>query len=264
MLKTNPKAKIESPAYIVDKTTGEKREFDVLITYDEGHRTLLTAIECRDRKNPVGSLEVEGFVTKCRDASINLGVIVSSKGFAEPALKKAQQHGIHCLTLTEAEKFEWLNIKEITYRTRQLINVRFGIPSDLGPLDQIRFCDKNGRPQSGNQLTHYTMALLQHHSTGQEEPGQHQIRIHTQSTEIGMYVLPDNGRALPMDRILIVMTYIVGVEKLPVMLHHYKDAIKGTYITNVASTSVQTGDKRMRLLIVEQPDGSKTVNLVPE
>ena len=53
VLKTYPNAKVGSPGFVVDSATGQKREFDVLISYVEGPRTNITAIECRDRKSRV-------------------------------------------------------------------------------------------------------------------------------------------------------------------------------------------------------------------
>ena len=45
------KYKVESPAFITDKVTGNKREIDVLVKYyDDEHCLRKIAIECRDRK----------------------------------------------------------------------------------------------------------------------------------------------------------------------------------------------------------------------
>ncbi len=47
-------ATVESPGFVEDRITGQKREIDVLITQGEGHHKQIIAIECKDRKTPVG------------------------------------------------------------------------------------------------------------------------------------------------------------------------------------------------------------------
>ena len=79
---------VESPKRLPDRTTGELREHDVLLTICRGHHSLRVAIECRDRSRPVGVDQVEQFCAKCQDTGIDKGVIVSPKGFWKTARKK--------------------------------------------------------------------------------------------------------------------------------------------------------------------------------
>jgi len=58
---------VESPGWLVDLTTGELREIDVLIVRKELHRTTNVAIECKDWKRPLDSAVVEHFKKKCEE-----------------------------------------------------------------------------------------------------------------------------------------------------------------------------------------------------
>ena len=102
---------IESPYFLPDKDTKSerKREFDVAIINHAHHQEMITCIECKDLKIKVGSPIVESFVTKVQATGVNLGVIVSKRGFSKPALEKAERYKIKCLTLEEALSFNWLS-----------------------------------------------------------------------------------------------------------------------------------------------------------
>ena len=94
---------ILAPVRLRDRTTGEWREHDVLVTHKAGHHLLRTAIECRDRSRKVGVPDIEAFAAKCRDTGIDRAVIVSLKGFAGTALKKAAHENVRCHVLQEVD-----------------------------------------------------------------------------------------------------------------------------------------------------------------
>ena len=97
---------IDSPKFLIDRITSERREHDVVLTIQQAHHEVLVAIECRDRARPVGVPQVEAFNAKCLDTGVNQGIIVSSSGFYGTALKKAEHLGIRCLDIEEAESFD--------------------------------------------------------------------------------------------------------------------------------------------------------------
>ena len=98
---------IESPKYLVDRVTGEQREHDVVLTIKRAHHKVLVALECRDRSRMVGVPEIEAFQSKCRDTGVDVGIVVSSKGFYRTAKSKASVYGIRCLSLDQASQFNW-------------------------------------------------------------------------------------------------------------------------------------------------------------
>ena len=86
----SPNVKVESPKRLRDKDTGRLREHDVVLTFIQAHHEFLLALECRDRSRPVGVPEVEAFHAKCLRTGIGRGLMVSSTGFRNTALTKAE------------------------------------------------------------------------------------------------------------------------------------------------------------------------------
>ncbi|MHC4401364.1 MAG: restriction endonuclease [Planctomycetota bacterium] len=70
---------VQSPGYLRDKITKEKREFDLLVTITKAHHVLHIAFEVKDWKRKVGSPAVEQFVTKTQDTDIQGKVFVASE-----------------------------------------------------------------------------------------------------------------------------------------------------------------------------------------
>jgi hypothetical protein len=60
---------------------------------------MLGVIECKDWANKVGTPEIDAFVTKTGDINANLRMIVSPKGFTEPALAQAKDAGVGVFSL---------------------------------------------------------------------------------------------------------------------------------------------------------------------
>lgn len=144
--------RIESPAKLRDKVTKRLREHDVLLTLNpDHHHRSLTAIECRDRSRPVGVEAIEAFHTKCQHTGINQGVIVSATGFTTTAREKAAFHGIKCMDLTLAEKFDWLRSTEMDV-----------MATGLGPHLDLRFvtAEKLATPPSEFEVLDAAGALV--------------------------------------------------------------------------------------------------------
>jgi hypothetical protein len=95
-----------------DQVTGELRELDVTLRSREtpGSLPLFIVIECKDQKAPVGSPQVEAFVTKLRDIGAHKGVMVSASGFSAPALTKATHYAIEAFSLEYAHEMDWTSV----------------------------------------------------------------------------------------------------------------------------------------------------------
>ncbi len=144
----HPDATIEAPKKFIDKKTRRKRQHDVVITTKTGHHVLTIAIECRDRSIKIGSPQVEGFWAKCLDTGVNQGIIVSPKGFAKPALQKAQHYGIRCLTIGEALKFNWLLLQSLTLFNCAIKHTNWTLLPEQAlskPLEGYKIVDKDGK-----------------------------------------------------------------------------------------------------------------------
>jgi Restriction endonuclease len=78
---------------------GISREFDVVVRGKFAGQPMLGVIECKDWTDKVGTPEIDAFVTKTRDINANLRMIVSPKGFTDPALIQARDAGVGVFSL---------------------------------------------------------------------------------------------------------------------------------------------------------------------
>jgi hypothetical protein len=109
-------AVVTSPDRILDKVTGELREVDASIRYMVGTCPVLITIECRDRSSIEDVRWIEQLAEKQRSIGAAITVAVTSKGFSEPAIKKAAASGIQVRTLTDAtadDFVQWLKFQNV-------------------------------------------------------------------------------------------------------------------------------------------------------
>jgi Restriction endonuclease len=78
---------------------GIPREFDVVVRGRFAGQPMLGVIECKDWADKVGTPEIDAFITKTQDINANLRMIVSPKGFTEPALTQAKDAGVGVFSL---------------------------------------------------------------------------------------------------------------------------------------------------------------------
>ena len=86
---------ISSPGWPIDKTTGRRREVDVLIEYTDAngnHRRI--SIECRDRSAVQDITWIEQLVQKREDLDLDYTIATTTTSFSEGAIDKAKYHGI--------------------------------------------------------------------------------------------------------------------------------------------------------------------------
>ncbi|MCK1508464.1 MULTISPECIES: restriction endonuclease [unclassified Bradyrhizobium] len=123
---------IESPKRVRDKITGKLREHDVVLTITHAHHTMVVALECRDRSRPIGVEAVEAFRSKCADTGVHSGVMVSSKGFTRTAIKKAAVYNISCLSLDQADGFNWCQPTSVTVLRKVITKAYFHVEFSKG------------------------------------------------------------------------------------------------------------------------------------
>ncbi len=78
---------------------GIEREFDVVIRGHFAGHEILGVIECKDWSHKIGTPEIDAFVTKSSDINAGLRIIVSPKGFTEPALLQSKDAGVGVYSL---------------------------------------------------------------------------------------------------------------------------------------------------------------------
>lgn len=104
-LKDCPNTSIENNVKMND-ISGVTREIDVLVTTSVQSNSInyKIAFECKEYKSKVTVSIVEAFIAKCMDIpEINKGIMVSSNGFSDGAIKKAKQHGIMLCGLNQID-----------------------------------------------------------------------------------------------------------------------------------------------------------------
>ena len=85
---------------VPDKDTGTLRQVDAWIkTSIAGHIPLSIIVSCKDYKRKLNISHIETFISEIKSTSANTGIIYSSSGFSNTALKKAEMHGINCCQL---------------------------------------------------------------------------------------------------------------------------------------------------------------------
>ena len=94
----DPESSVTYREKIVNRL-GLLREFDVVLRGRFAGQPMLGVIECKDWAKKVGTPEIDAFITKTRDINANLRMIVSPKGFAEPALVQAKDAGVGVFSL---------------------------------------------------------------------------------------------------------------------------------------------------------------------
>jgi hypothetical protein len=83
------------------------RQIDVLVTHKKGDLNLLTVIECKDYKEKVTIVTIDGFHSKLLDVKATNGIIVSRSGFTKNTFLKAKRLGITLCTAHMALSEKW-------------------------------------------------------------------------------------------------------------------------------------------------------------
>ncbi len=229
-------AVVQSPDYIEDKITGQKREVDASIRYKVGSSPILITIESRDRSRKQDVRWIEEIAAKRDSIGADKTIAVSSSGFSEPAIKKAQSLGIEVRVIediTESEAGEWaektrFTIKTIEYAPR---GIAFDFDTDvsvtLDPAIKNGFEDD---PQNfpllheniSDQPISLSMLLRKLAMTGFDFTEGLQVGAPKVQKELeiafeenpGVYTSTDKGR-LGVSRLLITVEIAVKHEEKP-------------------------------------------------
>lgn len=120
---------------IVDPDTPDHyRQVDVTIKRDG----LLTLVECREHKSPQDVKWIEELIGRRISLGADSVIAVSSSGFYEPAITKAQRHGVitrELRALSEQEIQGWGRRTEVTIYYYQFSEVAIEIRFPVEPQD---------------------------------------------------------------------------------------------------------------------------------
>lgn len=266
VLRDEETIQVESPKRLPDRTTGQLREHDVVLTISNGHHSVRVAIECRDRSRPVGVPEVEAFWAKCQDTGINQGIMVSPRGFRGSGRKKAEHLGIRCLDLEETESFNWLLAPGFLSITRNLLSHDWKFfPETEGVVakENMEVLAPDGARIDPAILTANAQRILNQYVSPEHEPTEKQeIKVRV-GAEGFILRSTDSGATTPVKFAGVKLTYSVTHALIPFRLTQYRDKDADMHITDVAVADFRFGERTGSLMIVYKQDKGGQVVFVP-
>jgi hypothetical protein len=252
---------IEAPKRMPDKHTRKLREHDVVLTFTERHHEMTLAIECRDRSRPVGVPDVEQFYAKCQGTGIDQGVMVSSLGFTSTAIEKAAGYNIGCLSLDEAQSFDWCTAPALEYVKRDLINTNATVMFTDPPADGSDIELEDGTAVTTEMIARWMAAALDREQNAVRDGEVTQTFI---QDDPPLYYTHSSGRRIQARRIQIVTTYRAQRSFVPLEFRRYVDVARKKPIVDAAIAAVPLPDGRTAELILQKtPDGPMQISLVP-
>jgi hypothetical protein len=96
-------ATVEESKMLTDLVSGEQREVDIYAEGTLAGQTVSIGIECRDQGRKQGVGWVEEMRSKHERLPTNLVILVSSSGFTDSAIAKANSYGIKTIAPTRAD-----------------------------------------------------------------------------------------------------------------------------------------------------------------
>jgi hypothetical protein len=197
------------------------REHDILLTHTEGLRVTKTAVECKDHGRKIGKPELEAFRSKCQDTGIHKGVMVSSSGFAESALRASRRTNVQCLELAKVETFPWVGQSAFHVSCRDFSSIDVEVFAATPIVEPFRLFGVNGELTMGTykhvcQLTIIEAPELS--ALGRDEPAT--ISIHWKPSD-GAYVVDANGERHDVDHLMLRPTFTVTDTPQAFELHSY-------------------------------------------
>lgn len=259
--------KIESPKRLPDKVAGNMREHDIVITLTHSHHVLTISIECKDMKKKVDAPIIESFIGKCEATGIDQGIVVSTSGFTQPAVKKASLAGMRCLSLEDALGFEWLLAGGVSTERADLVSSAWTIIPQAhlehDDMSHYRLVDKTGKPVD-DQVLRNNMARRFDQSKHRPEQGNDVVvRMEFSGTGLGL-LDAETGEIHPIRRIIGDGTFHFTWEFSPFSMIKYKDESVDKQLGEAALARMEFGEVKGQLAVVRAPDGGTTITFIPD
>ena len=253
---------LQSPGCLADRVTGKPREHDVLIVLRGGRHESFLAIECRDRKRPIGAPAVEAFARKWPDTHAS-GVMVSTSGYWNTALQKARDAGIRCLLLDQVDGFDWMLAPGIEVWTRIVrhTNWRLGVAGGLpegAEIDGLETAE--GQEIPTKLFNNNVLQLLKSVPWSDEGLAHAGVRAPAK----GLFVRVKGMRnPIVVTEVVAEIEYEVIHRVEPLNLYTYGDAGASSRATEVAVANVDAGALRGAMVVTRTPTGSE-ISFVPD
>ncbi len=270
----SPGITIESSKMLDDRVTGQKREHDIVLTYTYPNRTCRIGIECRDRSRKVGVSQIEEFHQKCLHTGIDKGVIVTSRGFAKTALKKAKFHGIDCLSLEQVEQLDWCLMQGFYQYRRDVTKSHIQFDIDPAHKEKLtagfetdfeifeRMPDGNTvqiTRDSSNRLVESALSAY----TEFGEDGQERTIIVRDENASNFFMSDKLGNQVPIACMTFTISYKTTVSRTDVRYYKYGHTADGK-VHSVAMADVDLGNNRKGEFVLFKGDDEIQLHFVPQ
>jgi hypothetical protein len=256
-----PNVKVEARKRLPDKDTGRLREHDVVLTYTLAHHEFRLALECRDRSRPVGVPDVEAFHAKCLRTGVGRGVMVSSTGFRNTALTKADSYSIGCLKLEEVTAFDWGLTPAVVVVNCYLVGGSFVVEFERYPGPGGQVYSEDGSPVHRAMVRTWANRFF-NESVRRENVEGNVTRTFLDNAP-ALYALAPDGSKVPVTRATHTVHYDIQRSLVPLEFRNYLDVAKGKLITSAATAQLNLQHTPFTLVVNKLEDGRLKWTFVP-
>ena len=258
LTQSDPRVTLTSPGRLRDLASDQSREHDVLMTFTDGHHTVITGFECRDRTAPVGVPDIEAYATKCRRTGVHRPVIVSATGFAGTAFEAARLENVLLLTLDEIDAIPWLGLDGLTIEERAFVQFDAEIPTtDPRAVGQpITLLHVDGAPVDHKVLGERLMMGIDNSAV---TIGRNNLPVRADGLDITGKLA--DGTVVPVGSLRGWLTFDVFQRRAPVAMHSYGKP--GEPSREFASATFLANGQEMRFVMSRCKDGRVDAVLLP-
>lgn len=256
---------VEAGKFITDIDSESRREFDVwIVSKFGGYHEVITAIEVKDEKTPIGVPEVEAFLSKCGRNNIHRKVMVSSNGSNPAAERLAAKRGVTLMTMAQAEAFDWLAIDAFTERRRTFGDNEFHVEMAKGatlPDGKWDLLD-----EAGDVVTHDRLNEFLHRTVPWPDDDSYPDAPVTVPVLVqgDFTVRASDGSLHGVERVWLRTTYTVAINAIPLSLHTYNGSGAGEGVNlSFAAGDLKLGDINGKLMFTRMPDQSTNISWQP-
>lgn len=242
---------LESPAYVLD-SEGERREHDILITNRSGLRTILTAVECKDKGRKIGVPDLEMFQKKCERTGIHSGVIVSSSGFTASALRAAPKMSLQCLELARVDTFPWVGVGVLIQLQRDYTTVDAGVFASTLIVPPFKVFTDNDRELSTRDFQNVVENTFKDDEAFRQMPKNEPFTVNVEWVPGDVYVVDANDDRHTVDKIVIRATLSATERSMPFELHRYSGPDGEV---QVATSRIETPNLSGKIIMAKSETG---------
>lgn len=260
-------SEVKESAMLTDKTTGELREVDVLITSNSSGYVVLIAIECVARGRKADTPWIESMHSKHSSLPTNKLILVSENGFYLTALKKAQFLGIEAITIEKALATDWeaaiqLNGEGFVEKTSFSYSCAMVYEFLDGRKTEVKIYN-NSEINDGLQKT--SVGAFVHHILNSEDfrdtikeqvliSNNREFQVNFRRNPKGFWVTKIDGEDA-----------IAAELKIYVFVNHSKTPLEfstGKYQETNFVTGVSTSSDKLQFVLIKNPDGTNQCSII--